>query len=240
MPEPPVGALTGTAAPVASGAVQSVARDDVALGREQAADANDAGQFQPESVGVGVRDEPRRVGPDEASRDDAIGEDDLHARRGPAVDDEALQHEREAALDDEDARDGSRIRPVDLDEVDRVVRQARAVRVGARSRLRIAVDRDGVRDRRQGGGRRERVHAASRNVEGDRIGAGIAVGVEDRLAQRPHAGVVRVRHGEGHRGCRRRDERERGEDREPEARTDAHGTSLRIEGNCGEPPLRGA
>jgi hypothetical protein len=92
--------------------------------------------------------------------------------------------------EDESAVGARRVRAVDLDQVDRVVGLGRPVRVRARARLRVAVDRDGLREGRIIGGGLDRVDAGARDVEGDRVGAGGRVRVEDDLAQRPCAAVV--------------------------------------------------
>jgi hypothetical protein len=79
------------------------------------------------------------------------------------------------------------VRARESDQDDRVVADGERVRRGAR--LRIAVDRHGLGDVRQRRQRRDRLDAASRDVELDGVGPRVRVGVEDRLAQRSRAAV---------------------------------------------------
>ena len=94
----------------------------------------------------------------------------------------------------------ARSRPGDLDHEDRVEPLTHRVRVGRRAGLGVAVDRHGLGDRGKRRRRRDGVRPRADDVEGDRVGARIGVGVQDRLAEGPGPGVGRRGHRVGDRG----------------------------------------
>ena len=172
---------------------------------------------------------PGRVRPDEAALDDevvvgpALGCDLMpdgnagHAEE-PMDDDAANRHV--ARVDHEAGKDHPG-HAGDLDLKDRVEPQADRARVRRGPRLRVAVDRQRLRDDRQGGGRDDRLQSPSRDVERDRVGGHRAIGIRDRLAQRARARVIRVR--DGKRGGMGGEARQQEDPREAEDRVQDHG-----------------
>ena len=140
---------------------------------------------------------PRRIRPDEVARDhraDAVATRGLNCDGAPPVHDESADRRRGSAADVEPEAPRGHRGAIEFDEEHGV--RPDGVGVHARARLGVAVDDDGLQDRvevRRGG---DRVDAGARDVERDRVGPGAQIGVEDRLAQRPGAAVVGVRHGE--------------------------------------------
>ena len=99
--------------------------------------------------------------------------------------------------------------PIDLDGEDGVGPLRKGQRVGRGARLRVAVDRRRLRDRRERRQRRDRVEPGARDRELDRVGPAAGRGVEDGLAERAGAGVVRGGDGESRGRERSRDQCER-------------------------------
>ena len=138
---------------------------------------------------------------------------DRTLRRGPAAVDREPPHDDRSAADEEAGTvEARKIFPIDLDQHDRVPGLAERIRVGGGARLRVPVDRQALRDRRQRRQGDDRVDAASRDVERDRVGAGVGIGVEDRLPQRPRAAVGGRCHREGRGGGREGREAQKGGD----------------------------
>ncbi len=222
--------LRDTRAEVDLVAKQAVAGDQVPGRRRRAADPG---------VGLGARIAAAavrrerlcsgRVGSDEAALEDEIrmrarGRDRLV---GAPVHDESA--DRDVVGRGQEARRGAGVGPVDLDRQDRVEALAGRIRVGRGTRLGVPVDRHGVRDRRQRGGRRDRVHTRPDDPVGDRVGARAGVGVRDGLSERPRAGIRRRGHRVG-RGLER--DGGSGETQRGQGRTAAkgHGSSCSLLG----------
>ena len=87
--------------------------------------------------------------------------------------------------------------PAQFDQKNRVIADRQRIRT--RTRLRIAIDSHArvVRQGGQCGQESDRVETWAGDVEGDRVRAGIAVGVQDRLAKRAGTRIVRVGDREG-------------------------------------------
>ena len=119
---------------------------------------------------------------------------------------------------------GAAVRAVDLDQVHGVVGEARAIRVGAGSRLAEPLDFDGVGDVGQGRQHADRVNAGPRDAERDDVQSGVRVGVEERLSERACPGVGRRGDREGRGGKRRGGESDQGNEAETPGL--AHGIPL--------------
>ena len=133
-----------------------------------------------------------------------LGKAPFHLPLGKAVDREPADGHVDR-LDNETV--AARARPGDLDHEDRVEALTHRVRVGRRAGLGVAVDRHGFGDRGKRRRRRDGVRPRADDVEGDRVGARIGVGIEDRLAEGPGPGVGRRGHRVGDRrkgagGCK--------------------------------------
>ena len=171
-----------------------LAGDDVALGSGGPADAVVGGGHRHPGHPVAVRGSSGRVHPDPASFDDPAPSRKPDAVKTEASDGQTA-HDRPGRSEIQSDRSRAGARTVEGD-------QGRA----GEARLRRAVDRDRIGDRRKsrrGGDRRD---STAGQVEADRVGAGQSVGVQDRLAQRPRSRVGRGRDGERGRERRRRQE----------------------------------
>ena len=181
----------------------AAAGDHVPIGERGAADRDVAGVLEEDPVAtVRKRRVARRVDADEATDDRLITLQDRRESVEEASDREAPNGDRVGGEGEARAARHVRARQGDLEH--RV--RARCRRIDRSSRLRVAVDRDRVEDGLHAAARRRRDRAdtasvasgiRARDVERDRVGAGIRIGVEDRLSQRPRSRVVRVRDREG-------------------------------------------
>ena len=165
----------------------SVPRNDVARGGGRAAETvRRAGDL---NAGPAIRSRRRAggVGADIAAFDDTVGP--LHHDAG----DQRTGAARTEAIDDQTADGG----------VVRGDRQTVAVAAGAcplismsgvpaEPRLRRTVDGQRIGDGRERRQRRDRLKTATADREGDRVGAGNRVRVQNRLPQRSRPAVIRV------------------------------------------------
>jgi hypothetical protein len=126
------------------------------------------------------------VGADVASTHDVVVASEDDAAAGEARDHQPGDRRPRRCRAQDEPVGGARELAVDPDEG----------RAGCAS-LRRPVDRDGIGDLVQGARRRDRLHAGAVDGERDGVVPGVGVRVEDRLAQRPCARVVRVRYDEG-------------------------------------------